>query len=136
MSGWYADWMGRCSAIVANGLPARIRGMELLPPWNGGRLLALIVDIDELYLPRSHRDRGFELHISLLFEDELTDELAVAALRLHQRWAGQDVLLRVVRVGSGGGAMFSPTDPIASDVDARRLHSAGSYARRDMHISL
>ena len=123
-------------AMVPSGLPARIRGLELLPPWNGGRLLALVVDIDERYLPRSHSDRGFDLHISLIFENELTNELAMAALRLHQRWAGQAVLLRVAWVGNGGGAMFSPTDPIAADVDAQRLHSAGSYARRDMHISI
>ena len=133
---WYPDWERRRDAMVAGGLPARVCGVELLPPWNGGRLLALVVDIDEAHLPRSHADRGFALHLSLLFEKELTVDLALAALRLHERWAGRPVLLRVAWLGGGGAAMLGAGDPLMGDPDVQRLHAAGSYAGRGVHISL
>ena len=65
---WYNDWEARRDAMLANGLPARILGVELLPPWRGARLLAIALDVEERFLPRSHNDRGFPLHLSLLFE--------------------------------------------------------------------
>ena len=133
---WFPDWERRRDAMVAGGLPARVCGVELLPPWNGGRLLALVVDIDEAHVPRSHADRGFKLHLSLLFEGELTVELAAAALRLHARWAGRPALLTVRRLGGGGAAMLGAGDPLLADPDVQRLHAAGSYAGRDLHISL
>ena len=133
---WYHDWEARRDAMLANGMPARILGVELLPPWRGARLLAIALDVEERFLPRSHNDRGFALHLSLLFEEETTIELALVALRLHERWAGRGVLLRVARLGGGGAAMLSGADPLASDMDVKRLHAAGSYAGRDMHISL
>ena len=133
---WYSDWEHRRDAMVAGGLPARIVGVELLPPWKGNRLLAIMVDVDEVHRPRSNYDRGFALHLSLLFECELTVELAAVALRLHNRWAGRHALLRVVRLGSGGAAMLGTGDPLLADPDVQQLHAAGSYAGRDIHISL
>ena len=134
---WFPDWERRRDAMVAGGLPARVCGVELLPPWNGGRLLALVVDIDEAHLPRSHADRGFKLHLSLIFEGELAVELAAAAaLRLHDRWAGRPVLLTASWLGSGGAATLGAGDPLMGDPDVQRLHAAGSYAGRDIHISL
>ena len=133
---WYADWEARRDAMVAGGLPVTIIGVELLPPWRGSRLLAVAVDIDERFLPRSHAARGFDLHLSLAFEEELTPELLHAAARLHTRWAGRPALLRVAWLGGGGAAMLAGDDPLASDPDVRLLHGAGSYAGRDIHVSL
>jgi hypothetical protein len=136
MAGYRADYYEWKEAVVQNGLPATIRGVELLPPWNGDRLLALAVDIDEAFLPRSHEARGFKLHMTLIFESELTDALAADALRVHQRWAGRHVILRIDWVGSGGAAFLDAADPLAADAEVRQLHGAGYYASRGLHISL
>jgi hypothetical protein len=133
---WRADYDAWAAALLQHGLPATIRGVELLPPWNGDRLLAITVDIDENDLPRTHEARGFCLHITLLFESELTDDLARAALQVHQRWSGRQVVLRVAWLGSGGAAFLDSADPLAADADVSRLHSAGHYADRGLHVSL
>ena len=133
---WHPAWEARRDAMLANGLPARVLGVELLPPWQGSRLLAMSVDIDERFLPRSHADRGFALHLSLIFEEEMTGDLLEAAARLHARWAGQTAFLRVAWLGSGGAAMLAGGDPLLTDPDVRLLHGAGSYAGRDIHVSL
>ena len=122
--------------MVAHGLPATVRGVALLPPWEGHCLLVVEVDIDENLLPRSHAERGFDLHLSLAFESDLHDELLSAALRLHERWVGRQVTLRVAWMGSGGAAMLHRSDPLACDPDIQRIHAAGWYAARDLHISL
>ena len=122
--------------MVAGGLPVAIVGVELLPPWQGHRLLAVVLSIDERHLPRSHAARGFDLHLSLAFEEELAPELIQAAACLHARWAGRPALLRVAWLGSGGAAMLAEDDPLVGDSDVRLLHGAGYYAGRDLHMSL
>ena len=87
-------------------------------------------------MPRSHAARGFDLHLSLAFDCELTEELYEAAARLHARWAGQQTLLRVAWLGGGGAAMLAASDALAADPDLRRIHGAGSYSDRDPHVSL
>ena len=111
--------------MLAHGLPARVLGVELLPPWRGARLLAIVLDVEERHLPRSHTDRGFALHLSLIFEEELSADLLEVAARLHARWAGQTAVLRVAWLGSGGTAMLAVDDPLLSDPDVKRLHGAG-----------
>jgi hypothetical protein len=133
---WFSDWEHRLNNIRALGLPALIVGVELLPPWDGYRLLALRLEVDEMYLPRSHEDRDFPLHITLAFEDEISVDLAVRALGLHRRWAGRAVLLRVGSFGSGGTANLAPNDALASDPDLIHLHGAGAYRNRPVHVSL
>ena len=133
-AGWRGDYDAWKVTVLARGLPARVMGVELMPPWDGRRLLSIMVEIDEADLPRSHAQRGFALHLSLLFEDELTEDLALDALRLHNKWAGRHLVLDVAWVGSGGAAFLAPTDPLAAD--AHRLHSAGWFADRGIHISL
>ena len=133
---WHPAWEGRVAAMVAGGLPARVLGVELMPPWYDDRLLAVLLHIDEQFLPRSHQQRGFPLHLSLVFERELTDTLEEAAVRLHQRWVRRNILLNVAWVGSGCAAFLKGTDPLASDPDVIRLHDAGYFADRDLHVSL
>ena len=133
---WFHDWETRRDAMLANGLPARILGVELLPPWRGFRLLAVTIDIEERFLPRSHTDRGFALHLSLIFEEEMNHGHTEAAARLHERWAGQTTVLNVAWLGGGGGAMLTGDQPLVMDPDLRLLHGAGSYADRNIHVSL
>ena len=128
---WFPDWAERMRAIAAYGLPATVVGLAWLDD-----LLVLELDAPEAALPRSHAARGFPLHISLLFEDELTGDLRAHVESLHSRWAGQHVVLRVQWVGRGGAAMLHPADPLASDGDLRALHSAGYYRDRQVHVSL
>ena len=133
---WFQDWEARRDAMIAGGLPARVLGVELLPPWQGHRLLAVVLDIHEGHLPRSHQQRGFDLHISLIFEEEMSEELREAAAQLNARWAGRSLPLHISWMGSGGAAFLGGADALAADPDLRRLHAAGSYAHRDLHISL
>ena len=133
---WHPAWEARRDAMLANGLPARVLGVKLMPPWEGHQLLAVILDIDEGHLPRSHAQRGVALHISLIFNEEMSEELWEAAARLHARWAGRALLLHISWMGSGGAAFLATGDPLAADQDLRQLHAAGSYARRDLHVSL
>ena len=87
-------------------------------------------------LPRSNAARGWPLHISLLFCDELKEELTRRAVSLHDRWSGRAVVLQVEWVGRGGAAMLLASDALVSDPDLRSLHSAGYYRARQVHVSL
>ena len=133
---WHPAWRARRDAMIAHGLPARVIGVTLLPPWEGHRLLVLEMDIAEVLLPRTHVQRGFDLHLSLAFEEDLTVDLALVAMRLHRRWAGRHVVLRVAWLGNGGAAMLASNDPLVSDADIRYLHSRGGYSHRNLHVSL
>ena len=65
-------------------------------------LLVLELDAPEAALPRSNAARGWPLHISLLFRNELKEELTRHAVSLHDRWSGRAVVLQVEWVGRGG----------------------------------
>jgi hypothetical protein len=129
---WFPDWAERMRAVAAYGLPATVVGLA----WSR-ELLVLELDVPEAALPRSHAERGFPLHISLLFEGELLhNNLQPHAELLRDRWAGRAVLLNVEWVGYGGAAMLHPADPLASDPDLRALHGAGYFRDRQVHVSL
>jgi hypothetical protein len=131
MTGWSPDWWQLCQDIVQFGLPVRVLGVSWFDD-----LLVLAVDVPEAVLPRTHADRGFELHLSLLFREELNAELHARAEAVHARWTGRRLLLPVEWVGSGGAAMLASTHPLASDPDIIALHDAGSFRDRQLHISL
>ena len=128
---WFPDWAERVRAVAAYGLPATVVGLAWLDD-----LLVLELDAPEAALPRSHAARGFRLHISLLFEGELTGDLQAHAELLHSCWAGQRVVLRVQWVGCGGAAMLDAADSLAADPDLTALHGAGYYRARQVHVSL
>ena len=128
---WVPDWAARVRAVAAYGLPATVLGVAWLD-----ELLVLELDAPEAALPRSHAARGFPLHISLLFEGELTGDLQARAELLHSRWAGRSVVLRVRWFGRGGAAMLDVADALVSDPELRALHSAGYYRARQVHVSL
>ena len=123
MAGWNRDWQERVVAIARYGLPVFVRGVELLPSHDGYRLFVISLDACESLLPRPHAQRGFELHISLLFEEEVCGDL-------------EPSLLDIEWVGSGGAAFLRASDPLAADPDLRRLRAAGWYADRETHVSL
>ena len=78
---WYPDWAERVRATAAYGLPATVAGVAWLDD-----LLVHELDAPEAALPRSHAARGFPLHISLLFSNELPhQELQAHAELLHSR---------------------------------------------------
>ena len=136
MAGWHWDWEARVVAIIRYGLPVTVRGVELLPPHDGHRLFAITLDCCETLLPRSHRQRGFDHHLSLLFAEEVDESLEEAIRRLHLRWTQRHLVLDVEWIGSGGAAFLRASDPLASDPDPRRLRAAGWYADREVHVSL
>ena len=96
--------------MLRGGLRARVVGVELLPEWDNDGLLAIVLEIDELVLSRSHADRGFKLHISLAYLSELGSDAWAAAYRIHRRYAGRDVVLRVDWIGRGGSASLGAGD--------------------------
>jgi hypothetical protein len=131
MADWFPDWEARAEHLKLHGLPCTILGLA----WSD-ELLVLQFDIEEHFLPRSHVARGFELHLSLLFASEFTEDLHHHALSLHRRWAGVRTRLPVQWVGSGGAAMLDPNGSLASDPDLTALHAAGYFSNRQVHISL
>ena len=135
VDGWYANYYELSQDIGANGLRATIDGVAFLPPYDGWRLLAMVVTIDEDRLLRPHALRGFTLHISLIFEHELNDELLKAARRLGSRWRGAAVVIDVKRIGNGGAAILSEGDPL-QDAEFCALHQAGHYWYKEPHVSL
>ncbi len=131
MAGWKPDWWQLNQDLVKFGLPVRVLGVA----WSDD-LLVLAVDVPEAVLPRTHADRGFKLHLTLLFREELTPELYGRAEAVNARWTGRSLVLPVEWVGSGGAAMLASTHPLVLDPDIIALHSAGYYRDRQLHISL
>lgn len=136
MASWAADWHARQQAIVTEGLPVHVVGIHMLPPWEGRRLLAMELAVDEHRLPRTHAQRGFELHMSLIFHTEMREELWEAARRANDRWAGRDVILDIAWFRSGGTAFLAGGNAVSQDPDIQLLHSAGYFADRGLHVSL
>jgi hypothetical protein len=136
MAGWNRDWQEQVVAIIRYGLPVFVRGVELLPSHDGYSLIVISLDACESLLPRSHAQRGFDLHISLLFEEEMDEILEVLLRRLHLRWAQRHHVLDIEWIGSGGAAFLRASDPLAADPDLQRLRRAGWYANRETHVSL
>ena len=131
-AGWKPEWLQLSQLIVRWGLPVQVIGVARLDD-----LIVLELDANEGILPRTHAQRGFPLHISLLFQEELRDDEQVERLRrLHARWAGRHVLLSVEWVGGGGAAMLLRTGRLAADPDLLALHGAGWYSDRQVHVSL
>jgi hypothetical protein len=112
------------------GLPVQVLGVA-----RHEDLLVLELAANEPILPRTHAQRGFPLHLTLLFAEELTGELQERLRRLHARWAGRHVLLPVQWMGSGGAAMLLP-GALTMDRDLVALHAAGYYSDRQIHVSL
>ena len=131
---WHPDWEARRDATLAHGLPCFIRAARLLEPWNGRQLLVLDIYIAEILLLRSHAQRDFDLHLSIAFDHDLDVDLALAAMRLHERWANRRHTLRICWMGCS--AYLDESDPLMRDPDLRLLHSSGSYSHRDIHVSL
>ena len=127
-------WTVQMEHLLAHGLEATVR-VELLPPWEGSRLLALVLtDVDEDVLPRSHAERGFQLHVSLCFEEEVLDWEEVR--ELADRWRDRRHRFSFWWMGSNGGSELAYADAFASDPTAANLHSQGTYSSRPFHISL
>ena len=127
-------WTAQLQHLLTHGLRARVR-VELMPPWEGQRLLALVLtDVDEAMLPRSHAERGFQLHVSLCFEEEVQDWAEVA--RLAERWRDQEHHFWFWRMGRGGGSELAYADAFVADPIAANLHSRGTYSDRPFHLSL
>ena len=131
---WYDNWQERKEGLETFGLPVIILGVEL----TSTGFLSLLVQADEAYLLRSHRDRGFELHMSLGYVTDYEDkaEALQAAGRLHHRWAGHWVLLNIERVGSGGASFLHRYDMISDDAAFQHLHQRGCYRDRQPHVSV
>ena len=130
---WYADWEARKEALLKVGLPVLVRGVELR---NG--FLSITLDADEACLLRTHAARGFDLHVSLGYIQEYDSPIDAleASMRLHNRWAGQLVLLNIAWVGSGGAAFLHEYDLINEDPDFQYLYIRGRYWKRGAHVSL
>ena len=130
---WYADWEARKEALLKVGLPVLVRGVELR---NG--FLSITLDADEACLLRTHAARGFDLHVSLGYIQEYDSPIDAleASMRLHNRWAGQLVLLNIAWVGSGGAAFLHEYDLINEDPDFQCLYIRGRYWKRGAHVSL
>ena len=136
MSGWFPDWEARRDRMVDNGLPVFFDRVIVT-----GDLVAFRVYIPEAHLPRSHVDRGFDLHLSIGFlstwrERGLDmDGVKIYIDELNRRFHGHRVV-KVGRLGHGGAAILHVEDEIAKDPIFNVLHEFGGYEWREPHISL
>ena len=130
--GWYPDWQRRVDRLKAAGLPVVVQGLQVAP--NG--FLALQLQADDAVLPRSNRDRGFPLHISIGMLHHYPPEAISMARRFAARWQGRPHVLPIEWVGVGGAAMVRRADPLVSDPDFLMLHRNSWYADRQPHVSL
>ena len=130
--GWYPDWQHRVDRIKALGLPVVVQGLQVAPDG----FLALQLQADDAVLPRSNRDRGFPLHISIGLLRHYPPEGINMARRFAARWQGRPHVLPIEWVGVGGAAMVRRSDALVSDPDFLQLHRNSWYADRQPHVSL
>ena len=131
-NGRFADWQDRRDAMLANGLPVRIRGAEI-----HGDFFAVFVEASEEVLIRSHVERSFELHMTVGYvTDWWPGTAAECAVRINDRWRDRDVVLKISWMGSGGAAYLHEDEPLSQDADIAWLYKRGHYYERGMHISL
>ena len=137
---WYSDWSARCDRIVQLGLPVLVRDINIDPATG---FIAVHFLANEADLPRSHVDRGFELHLTVGFSSDYADGVAENSVRiLKERWLGRIIRLKVAWFGNGGSAQLASDDPLASDDHIRWLRSRGWYGNgisvraRGLHVSL
>ena len=137
---WYGDWKQRRDNMFREGLPMRIVDFRIAPDEWG--FIAMYVEIDEHLLPRSHRDRGFELHFSMGYLKELTDkghpEGAIRDLIrvLNKRYAGMLYAMNVWWMGTGGTAYYHLDDRILLDPIIDFIFNHAGLAWKGAHISL
>ena len=137
---WYSDWSARCDRIIQFGLPVLVRDINID---HATGFIAVRFVANEADLPRSHADRGFELHLTVGFSSDYADGVAEHSVRiLKERWLGRIIRLKVAWFGSGGSAQLAADDHLASDDHIRWLHQRGYYGNgveclpRDLHVSL
>ena len=85
-----------------------------------------------LKLPDKNRDD--QLHVSLAFEDEISEE---HKKELIEKWGKpRKVNIKIWRISKGGTAELRTADcDIGSDPLLYEVHRKGHYWRRDLHIS-
>jgi len=109
-----------------------VQGLQVAP--NG--FLALQLQADHAVLPRSNRDRGFPLHVTIGMLNDYPPEAINIARRFAARWQGRPYVLPIQRVGAGGASMVRRSDPLVSDPDFLLLHRNSWYRGRQPHVSL
>ena len=106
--------------------------------------ITIYADIDQGFLPRSHRSRGFPLHLTLGHAKVLKDEHGVPwdttrelVEILNKRYAGKQFSILLDRIGGGGAACFDQGDPICLDPIIDFIYQrGGSGWKEELHISL
>ena len=140
MAEWYNDWEARGQALIENGLPCNIVGVEFMPgdvDPRLGRLLAIMLEASEDHLLRPHVTRGFPLHISLGFEARLKKEHIDAWQRLDTWLRGSHHVFYVHRITSGGTAELSYHDLVVRSAEFAILKETGDYmSTRPAHVSM
>jgi hypothetical protein len=137
-----ATFLERVAHINSKGLPVRLSVKEWahaddllmldVEPEEGFIHLATDATVTELY------DEGYRYHISLCFRWELPAEDVAAYERIRQRYHGrQDTLSVEVWWACGYLSDSSPLGAeLLQDPDIHRLHAAGRYAERELHVSM
>jgi hypothetical protein len=84
--GWAATWRVTRARLETSGLLVTIREASV----EATGFIAIWLEAEESQLPRAHRSRGFELHISLGKLHNFYNKILVyeAVDRINARWAG------------------------------------------------
>ena len=132
---WHDDWKERLESIVRHGLPVKILDVDIAADHYG--FISMRLEASEDILPRTHKMRNFQLHLSIAFRSDFRDGIAEEAVqRLRARWAGEWTILRIRRNTSGGTVELAADELIVMDDDVVWLHSRGYYRKRPLHVSL
>ena len=112
---WFPEWRHRIKMLYVGGLDMDI--LEACVDAETG-FVALHLDAWEPFLPRSHAERGFPLHLTLGFASDYGEGVAEAAVaRINERWAGREHEVRIAHVGRGGAAALHHREPLHQDPD-------------------
>ena len=129
---WRADYMERNAWLQRNGLPVIIEEARVTDGF-----VAIYVQAEDTYLPRSNVSRGFPLHVTLGFRDDYAEGVAELLVEyINANWANKFYVFDIEWVGHGGAAMIRRTDPMYLDPLIVYLHDTGYYGARQLHVSL
>ena len=131
--GWLPTWRVTRARLETSGLLVTIREASVEEATG---FIAIWLEAEESQLPRTHRSRGFELHISIgKLHNYYSAAIVYEAInRINARWAGRTLRLAIGYMA--GTAVLAANDLLACDEDLMWLHDRGCYSDRPIHISL
>ena len=118
--------------LLDNGLTRKAK-LTQLPPHEEGQPTLWAIGIGGPSPLRLREASQYPLHVSLAFDDELSDQ---QKRDLERDWGEErDTTLHFHKFTSGAGELSLKWDPVANSESVRRARESSSYSHRPLHIS-